>query len=294
MRIYIVRHGRSTANDDASEYADAFGPGQPIPLTRLGMLQAQESGRQFAAAVASQPGKFNVYCSPFLRARQTCELFLQSGLEKQKRVAHLYGADELSEIHQGDFEGYSKEEDFAAFEKAGAIRHGAEDRPLTEADRQFMADRRAGKYYRSQPPYGMSCESLCEGAQRFIERERLTEQPQDVILFTHSFRAIALAACLTSPDADHLEETFDRLAAKRVKNGEILVVEGDKEHGFTVRQMPGIVIPKSLDDAPLTAKLASRRNPQHLTDYDAQKPAAVGELSRRIREQSGKDAHGLG
>ena len=82
-RLWIVRHGQSAGNvaRDAADAAGAerialTGRDVDVPLSPMGEEQAAGLGRWFAAQ-ADQPAV--VLVSPYLRARQTAELFRAAG-----------------------------------------------------------------------------------------------------------------------------------------------------------------------------------------------------------------------
>ena len=84
-RLWLVRHGQSAGNV-ARDIAHEAGQGRielsvrdvDIPLSELGREQAQALGQWFAEGEeGARPDV--VMCSPYLRARQTAELFRESG-----------------------------------------------------------------------------------------------------------------------------------------------------------------------------------------------------------------------
>lgn len=84
-RLWLVRHGQSAGNV-ARDAAHEAGQGRidlsardvDIPLSDLGRAQSQALGRWFAQG--EEGARPNVLlCSPYLRARQTAELFRDAG-----------------------------------------------------------------------------------------------------------------------------------------------------------------------------------------------------------------------
>ena len=67
QRIFLIRHGESSANIDRKLYNTQ--PGHKIPLTDEGLLQAQACGRILREKLVSRNLFF--YVSPYLRTRQT-------------------------------------------------------------------------------------------------------------------------------------------------------------------------------------------------------------------------------
>ncbi len=87
MRIWLLRHGRTSYND-ARRYQGRLDP----PLSPEGA----------AALRAADFSPESVYCSPLLRARQTARILFPA--------ARLETAADLAEMDFGDFEGRSAEE----------------------------------------------------------------------------------------------------------------------------------------------------------------------------------------
>lgn len=84
-RLWLVRHGQSAGNV-ARDAARAAGLGRialtgrdvDVPLSDLGQMQSLALGRWFAAG--NEGERPNVLlCSPYVRARQTAELFREAG-----------------------------------------------------------------------------------------------------------------------------------------------------------------------------------------------------------------------
>jgi len=73
-RIIVVRHGESLGNIDESTYCTV--PDWKVPLTLKGIAQAEETGREIAAAIGGGPVYF--YTSPYLRTKQTLAGLIQS------------------------------------------------------------------------------------------------------------------------------------------------------------------------------------------------------------------------
>lgn len=74
MRIYLVRHGETTANLDKKVYLETAD--HAVPLSPLGHEQAKAAGLRLANTM-SRPlnsfGKVRVWSSPYKRTRQTAE-----------------------------------------------------------------------------------------------------------------------------------------------------------------------------------------------------------------------------
>ena len=84
-RLWLVRHGQSQGNV-ARDAADESGAHEidiqmrdvDVPLSDLGLKQAEAAGRYFAALPALQRPEI-ILCSPYVRARQTAELICKAG-----------------------------------------------------------------------------------------------------------------------------------------------------------------------------------------------------------------------
>ena len=81
-RIILIRHGQSVGNDDKSVYAHI--PDNRIPLTQLGMQQAEDGGDKLKRLVQDESVLF--YVSPFLRSKQTFDGIVRSFPREQYRV----------------------------------------------------------------------------------------------------------------------------------------------------------------------------------------------------------------
>jgi broad specificity phosphatase PhoE len=75
--IFLIRHGESVGNVDKSIYAHT--PDWMVPLTEKGHQQAEEAAQKLLKLMdpeACYVGKeATIYCSPWIRARQTAEHF---------------------------------------------------------------------------------------------------------------------------------------------------------------------------------------------------------------------------
>ena len=84
-RLWLVRHGQSQGNV-AREAADRAGSHEidihvrdvDVPLSDLGIRQAEAAGRWFAALPAGERPEL-VLASPYVRARQTAEIICKAG-----------------------------------------------------------------------------------------------------------------------------------------------------------------------------------------------------------------------
>ena len=84
-RLWLVRHGQSQGNvaRDAAHEAgareiDIDMRDVDVPLSDLGLQQAEAAGRYFAALPADERPEV-ILSSPYVRARQTAELICKAG-----------------------------------------------------------------------------------------------------------------------------------------------------------------------------------------------------------------------
>jgi broad specificity phosphatase PhoE len=274
MRIYVVRHGESTANKDADEYRQAL---QQIKLTQTGRLQATQSGKDFARhldGLGGPPAKLAIFCSPYERARQTMELFLTSlrNHGHANAIGNIIATNDLGEARIGDYEGYNKREEYPQLLAENKVRHGEGYRSLTDEDRLYIKQTLAGDTYNAKPPGGESGREVCERVRHFLADNQVLEKGEDMVLFTHSVMGCAFKSVLTSTDDAGCAEIYNNRT--RSGNGEILMFEGDPEHGFTCTTLPNTL--KSIDPAaPSPPHYRADRDHLHLT------PSSNGQMFGR-------------
>lgn len=79
VKIIFVRHGQSSANKSGVFYDS---PG--CELTGIGKFQAELAGLELGRSIENASA---VYCSPYKRAKQTCEIAMrESGIECRRGV----------------------------------------------------------------------------------------------------------------------------------------------------------------------------------------------------------------
>jgi probable phosphoglycerate mutase len=141
-RLYLVRHGQSQGNvaRDAADEAGLHEIGidmrdVDVPLSDLGLQQAEAAGRWFAALPEDERPEV-ILSSPYIRARQTAELICKAGA--------LAGGPTKSIVDER-----LREREFGIFDRLTTL--GIRDRfPEEAAHRQ-----RLGKFYH-RPPGGES------------------------------------------------------------------------------------------------------------------------------------------
>ena len=95
LRVYLMRHGETAWSLSGQHTGRA-----DIRLTENGIAEARELGERIRSIAFAQ-----VYCSPLIRALQTCEL---AGLSQQQIID-----DDLAEWDNGDYEGKTHADVFA-------------------------------------------------------------------------------------------------------------------------------------------------------------------------------------
>jgi broad specificity phosphatase PhoE len=142
-RLWLVRHGQSQGNV-ARDAADEAGLHEiaidvrdvDVPLSELGLRQAQAAGRWFATLPESERPEL-ILSSPYLRARQTAELICEAGALAGGGAARAIVDERL------------REREFGIFDRLTAL--GIREQFPEEAAHR----RRLGKFYH-RPPGGES------------------------------------------------------------------------------------------------------------------------------------------
>jgi broad specificity phosphatase PhoE len=96
MKIYLVRHAQSTLNAGLVKHHDV--PNFRLPITELGVEQAQAAGKTIGKAVLSRA---LLYQSPYLRTRLTMHnMLLGAGFEGID-IPKIYEDPQLREVDHG-------------------------------------------------------------------------------------------------------------------------------------------------------------------------------------------------
>jgi broad specificity phosphatase PhoE len=141
-RMWLVRHGQSQGNV-ARDIADEAGAHEidielrdvDVPLSALGVEQAEAAGRWFAALPAEERPEI-ILSSPYVRAKQTAEIICKQGA--------LAGGPSRTIVDER-----LREREFGIFDRLTTL--GIRDRFPEEAAHR----RRLGKFYH-RPPGGES------------------------------------------------------------------------------------------------------------------------------------------
>lgn len=184
-RLWIVRHGQSAGNvarDLASaSNEDRIPIGQrdvDVPLSALGEEQSHALGRWFAGAGAEDRPDV-LLCSPYVRARQTAELFRAAGGARSD-VA-ICGDERLREKEFGILDGLT----------ASGIHHLQPE--------QAEIRRLLGKFYH-RPPGG---ESWCDVVLRLrslMDTVSLHYAGRRVMIFAHQVVVLCLRTIIENLD----------------------------------------------------------------------------------------------
>src|SRR6476619_5977530 len=141
-RLWLVRHGQSQGNV-ARDAADEAGSHEididmrdvDVPLSQLGLEQAEAAGRWFAALPRDERPEI-ILSSPYVRARQTAEIICKQGA--------LAGGPARTIVDER-----LREREFGIFDRLTTV--GIRERFPEEAEHR----RRLGKFYH-RPPGGES------------------------------------------------------------------------------------------------------------------------------------------
>ncbi len=127
LRLYLMRHGETAWSLSGQHTGRA-----DIPLTDHGELEARQLGERIRSIAFSR-----VFCSPLIRARQTCEL---AGLSQHQLID-----DDLAEWDNGDYEGKTHADVYALRPKWNLFRDGCPNGEMP-ADIAARADRLVARF----------------------------------------------------------------------------------------------------------------------------------------------------
>ncbi|MCF0228179.1 MAG: histidine phosphatase family protein [Parasporobacterium sp.] len=202
MRIYIIRHGETPANE-----AYMFQGRSDYPLNEKGIKLAEITGMglkdiKFAAA----------FSSPLVRARQTAELVLAAGDNKDVQVII---DDRIQEISFGDWEGKRFREEF-------------NEVPPDKA-RTFFRN----PFELVCSPNGEKVTDLCSRTQEFLKELAANEEYKDsnVLVATHGCALRAMLNFLYDDPSDFWQGHVPYNCVVNIveaADGMIKLAEGDK------------------------------------------------------------------
>ena len=200
MKIYIIRHGETTANKEGR-----FQGWTDNPLNEKGIELAEATGHGMRGVRFDR-----CYSSPLMRARQTAELVL---LNSGNGDVPVRLDERLKEIHMGIWEGrkiHSEEDD-----PARAMAKALFQNPFSEEG--FSG--------------GESARDVCRRTQEFL-KELAREESDDVCLIAiHGFAMRAMLNFLYDDPSDfwHKHVPYNcEVNILETKNGEIHLLEENK------------------------------------------------------------------
>ncbi len=219
MRIFLIRHGYSAGNEDPANYALVGDP--HVCLTDTGWMQAIKAGEFLKGWMARNPAAddrpLQFWSSTYRRTRETTAGVIH-GLGGLVDMADVRVSSRLIEM------------DFGLFSQFHSEKERLEKMPIEAAF--YNAARARHKFY-AQPPMGESPMDVLHRVEPFIATLHRDQArgPKDVALVTHgvTLRAFAMAYLHIDPDM------YDQF--KNPENGSIYVIEGDRNKGYTLRQI---------------------------------------------------------
>lgn len=225
-RIILIRHAESKGNVNSSTYASV--PDYRISLTTTGVEQAKRAGRLLQRIVGEET--LRVYCSPYLRARQTIVALLGAFEEEKKESdipSHIdtneNSLDETSHKHS-ILQCYKVQEDLRLREQEVGFGKHLHDVNGQLAKKQFHGH----LYYRF--PGGESAADVYDRVSAFVERlHRLFQNEkcaQNFIVVSHGSTIRILLMRLLNLS---VEETH---GIDNVENAEIVVLEKTQDGSF--------------------------------------------------------------
>ena len=210
MRLYLVRHGETTANLDKAVYLDTAD--HAVPLSNLGHEQARDAGVKLAERLKSAH-KVRVWSSPYLRTRQTANE-IRSRLD-DAGIKHDYREHiNLCEQQYGLFDGIPDEELHLRYPN--------------EAAHYNKCERHEGKFWARMPLGESRFDVAVRVHQAFGTWIRDAEKHgiTDLIVVTHgvTLRAIVMQWLHLTP------EWFE--AEKNPSNCAIRLIHDNKDFGY--------------------------------------------------------------
>jgi len=185
-RLYLVRHGQSHGNV-ARDAADEAGLHEididvrdvDVPLSDLGVRQAEAAGAWFAALPAGERPEF-ILSSPYVRARQTAEIICKAGA--------LAGGPARTVVDER-----LREREFGIFDRLTTI--GIRERFPEEAAHR----RRLGKFYH-RPPGGESWADVILRLRGALDTISLHHADRRVAIVCHQVVVLCLRYILEEMD----------------------------------------------------------------------------------------------
>jgi len=189
-RLWLVRHGQSQGNvaRDAAHEAGAHEidiemRDVDVPLSDLGLQQAEAAGRYFAALPPNERPEV-ILSSPYVRARQTAELICKAGA--------LAGGPGKSIIDER-----LREREFGVFDRLTTI--GIREKFPEEADHR----KRLGKFYH-RPPGGESWADVILRLRSMLNTINLHYCDRRVVVVCHQVVVLCMRYILEELDEQQI------------------------------------------------------------------------------------------
>ena len=189
-RLWLVRHGQSQGNV-ARDAADAAGHHEididvrdvDVPLSELGVRQAEAAGRWFASLPSNERPEI-ILSSPYLRARQTAEIICKAG--------GLAGGPARTIIDER-----LREREFGVFDRLTTI--GIRERFPDEAAHR----RRLGKFYH-RPPGGESWADVILRLRSMLNTINLHYCDRRLVVICHQVVVLCMRYILEELDEEQI------------------------------------------------------------------------------------------
>jgi len=189
-RLWLVRHGQSQGNV-ARDAADQSGAHEidinmrdvDVPLSDLGLKQAEAAGRYFAGLPVDERPEL-ILCSPYVRARQTAELICKAGA--------LSGGPARTIIDER-----LREREFGIFDRLTTV--GIRARFPEEAEHR----RRLGKFYH-RPPGGESWADVILRLRSVLNTINLQYCDRRVLVVCHQVVVLCMRYILEGLDEEQI------------------------------------------------------------------------------------------
>lgn len=215
MRLYLIRHGETTANVDRSVYIETAD--HAVPLSENGHLQARAAGVKLANIMAHPNNSFNrvrIWSSPYKRTRQTSDEIKNVLVNLSNITVDYHEHINLCEQQYGLFDGIPDEDLHKHYP--------------AEAAHYDKCERHEGKFWARMPLGESRFDVAVRVHQAFGTWIRDAEKHgiTDLIVVTHgvTLRAIVMQWLHLTP------EWFE--AEKNPSNCAIRLIHDNKDFGY--------------------------------------------------------------
>jgi len=211
--VILVRHARSTANDDPSLYRII--PDHAIPLADPAADPAALAAAAAIARLGLEPGDLCSWCSTYLRCRQTEKLILGAAYGAAAEKVRRRSSFLLREQEFGDWDSLDEEE------------IAARD-PVRFAKRKLLEDNLGRFYFRY--PGGESRADVTQRIALFIGKMHRSRYPHHII-FLHGVTQRAFRMTWLDRSPDWFEEE------PNPANASVVVIERDQRGWWADRAL---------------------------------------------------------